>query len=79
MTPQANFMLVAPVVAGRQAALRSLLASMNKSAGVIDPFNTFNVSSLQTVRSSNFGTAAYLQPATILDGRTFRAGVQLSF
>jgi len=33
-------MLVAPVVAGREAALRSLLASMNKSAGVIDPFNT---------------------------------------
>jgi hypothetical protein len=39
MTPQSNFMVVAPIVAGREDDLRQLLASMNRSAGVVDPQN----------------------------------------
>jgi outer membrane receptor protein involved in Fe transport len=44
-----------------------------------DVFNTLNNNAVLTVRSSNFATAAFNQPATILDGRTFRVGVQMSF
>lgn len=39
MTPQSNFMIVASVRNGELQALRSLLASMNKSAGLADPAN----------------------------------------
>ena len=39
MTPQSNFMVVAPVAAGRTAELRHLLASMNQEPGVVAPQN----------------------------------------
>jgi hypothetical protein len=39
MTPQDHFMVVAPVAAGREAALRSLLASMNAEPGMADADN----------------------------------------
>ena len=39
MTPQSNIMVVAPIVAGREAELRRLLASMNREPGVADPDN----------------------------------------
>jgi hypothetical protein len=39
MTPQSNFMVVAPIAAGREDDLRQLLASMNRSPGVVDPHN----------------------------------------
>ncbi|WP_341676223.1 hypothetical protein [Niveibacterium sp. SC-1] len=39
MTPQSAFMVVAPVAAGREAALRELLARMNREPGVVDPHN----------------------------------------
>ncbi len=39
MTPQSHFMVVAPLVAGREADLRSLLASMNTQPGLADPHN----------------------------------------
>jgi len=39
MTPQSNFMVLAPVAADRVADLRQLLASMNRSPGVVDPNN----------------------------------------
>jgi hypothetical protein len=39
MTPQGNFLVMAPVASGREDALRELLASMNQSAGVVDPQN----------------------------------------
>jgi hypothetical protein len=39
MTPQASFLYAAPILAGREDALRSLLASMNRSPGVFDPDN----------------------------------------
>jgi len=40
MTPQANLMVVAPIVSGREDDLRSLLLSMNVSSGVVDPQNS---------------------------------------
>ena len=39
MTPQSNFMIVAPVAAGKTDDLRRLLASMNGRPGVVDPQN----------------------------------------
>ena len=39
MTPQSNFMVLAPVAADRVAGLRQVLASMNRSPGVVDPNN----------------------------------------
>lgn len=39
MTPQSNFMVLAPVAAGRTGDLRQLLASMNREPGVADPLN----------------------------------------
>ncbi|OAI13253.1 hypothetical protein A1359_12690 [Methylomonas lenta] len=39
MTPQSNFMIVATVREGQLAALRDLLAGMNKSIGLADPDN----------------------------------------
>ena len=40
MTPQSHFMVVAPVAAGRLEELRSLLASMNREVGMVDPLNS---------------------------------------
>ena len=39
MTPQGNFLVMAPVAPGREEALRDLLASMNSSCGIVDPQN----------------------------------------
>ncbi len=39
MTPQSNFMVLAPIVADRIDDLRRLLASMNREPGVVDPQN----------------------------------------
>jgi hypothetical protein len=39
MTPQSNFMVLAPIAADRIDALRNLLASMNREPGVVDPQN----------------------------------------
>ncbi len=39
MTPQSTFMVLAPIAAGREDELRSLLATMNARAGVADPQN----------------------------------------
>lgn len=39
MNPQSNFMVVAPIAAGREDALRQLLVSMNRAPGVVDPLN----------------------------------------
>src|SRR6187431_2026489 len=48
MTPQSNFMVLAPVEPGREAELRRLLESMNHAPGQLDlenpliPFATFD-------------------------------------
>ena len=39
MTPQGQFLIMAPVAQGREEALRSVLACMNTSIGVVDPQN----------------------------------------
>jgi hypothetical protein len=39
MTPQTDFMIVAPVIPSREAELRTLLASMNDGPGRVDPRN----------------------------------------
>jgi hypothetical protein len=39
MTPQSNFMVVAPVAAGQTDNLRRLLSSMNREPGLVDPQN----------------------------------------
>ena len=39
MTPQSNFMIVAPIAAGQADALRALLATMNRQPGNADPEN----------------------------------------
>lgn len=39
MTPQSNLMVLAPVAVGRAPELRQLLASMNRSPGLVDPQN----------------------------------------
>ena len=40
MTPQSNLMILAAIDPQREAELRSLLASMNREPGVVDPLNT---------------------------------------
>src|SRR4051812_24137437 len=39
MTPQAEFMVLAPIVPARETELRGLLASMNEGSGVVNPAN----------------------------------------
>jgi len=39
MMPQGNFLVMAPVISAHEDELRDLLASMNKSPGVVDPDN----------------------------------------
>jgi hypothetical protein len=39
MTPQSNFMILAPIDASREADLRALLASMNLKPGIVNPHN----------------------------------------
>jgi hypothetical protein len=40
MTPQGNFLVIAPVLPGREDASRQLLGSMNAHPGVVDAQNT---------------------------------------
>jgi hypothetical protein len=39
MTPQAHFMVVAPIAAGKEADLRAVLGAMNSRPGVVNPNN----------------------------------------
>ena len=39
MTPQSNFMVLAPIIPDRETELRNLLASMNSGPGRVDPNN----------------------------------------
>jgi len=39
VTPQSNFMVLAPIVPARESELRGLLESMNASPGIVDPHN----------------------------------------
>ena len=44
-----------------------------------DLFNVLNASPVYAVRGQNYGTAAYLQPQSILVGRVFQLGAVLRF
>lgn len=47
--------------------------------GQVDLFNAFNRSPVLDVRSSDFGTSAYLQPSRVLQGRLVRLGAQVTW
>jgi hypothetical protein len=47
--------------------------------GQADVFNVFNKNYPQAYRSTNFGTASYLQPSSVLQGRMIRVGLQLKW
>src|SRR5580704_6081191 len=65
MTPQSNLMVVAPIAAGRIAELRQLLASMNRSPGVVDPYNPLvPFAELETV---HFARLVVLEDLTLND------------
>ena len=44
-----------------------------------DLFNVLNIAPVYGVRSLNYGTASYLQPSSILNGRVFQLGAILKF
>jgi hypothetical protein len=44
--------------------------------GQIDIFNVLNVNTFTAVLSTNYDTAAYAKPASVLQGRMIRLGVQ---
>jgi hypothetical protein len=44
-----------------------------------DLFNALNVAPVYGVRSLNYGTASYLQPSQVLNGRVFQLGAILKF
>jgi hypothetical protein len=47
--------------------------------GQLDMFNALNKSTELLYRSTNFATASYLQPSSILQGRMYRIGMQLKW
>jgi hypothetical protein len=49
------------------------------SSRKFDLFNALNVSPVYAVRTMNYGTASYLQPQSILNGRVFQLGAILKF
>ena len=65
MTPQSNFMVLAPIAAGRVDDLRQLLATMNRGAGVVDPQNVLiPFAQLDTL---HFARIVILDDATVDD------------
>ncbi len=58
---------------------KAFVFGRNRLQARVDLFNALNNNAVLTVRSSNFGVATFRQPATILDGRTLRIGIQMSF
>lgn len=65
MTPQSNFMVLAPVAAGRVGELRQLLASMNTAPGVVDPRNS--VVPFSKFPTLHFARLLVLEDATLGD------------
>jgi hypothetical protein len=47
--------------------------------GQLDMFNALNMSTELLYRSTNFATASYLQPSSVLQGRMYRVGMQLKW
>jgi hypothetical protein len=47
--------------------------------GQVDIFNAFNVNTESAYRSTQFATASYLQPSSVIQGRMIRLGMQLKW
>ena len=56
---------------------KTLQVGMFRVQGQMDVFNVFNKSTVLGYRSTNFATASYLQPSTVLQARMIRLGMQL--
>src|SRR5271163_301682 len=65
MTPQSNFMIVAPIDPRREGKLRSLLASMNLEPGVVNPQNS--VVPFGELKKLHFGRIVILKDETLDD------------
>ncbi len=67
--------------------INQLDLSMSKSFTVrgiriapkVDVFNALNSDRWSSITTAQYGAATYLQPATILQGRLFRVGIETSF
>jgi hypothetical protein len=47
--------------------------------GQVDVFNVLNRNDVLSVRSMNYGTASYLQPSSVLQGRILRLAMQMKW
>ncbi len=69
MTPQSNFMILAPIASGREAALRELLTSMNDAPGRVNASNSlFPFAQFDTLHFARF---VILDDKTLDDVRVY--------
>src|ERR1700761_8435571 len=68
MTPQANFMVLAPLARGNVEQMRALLSRMNLRPGVVDPFNAF--CPFGRLAGLHFARFVVLDDQTVGDHRT---------
>lgn len=65
MTPQSNFLVAAPILAGHEPVLRALLATMNRAPGLVDPRNSLvPFAAFETLHVARF---VILNDATLVD------------
>jgi hypothetical protein len=55
------------------------ISGRTRLQGQVDIFNVFNSNAIAQVVSTNFDTAAYQRPASVLQGRMVRLGMQLKW
>jgi hypothetical protein len=65
VTPQSSFILVAPILPGRVGDLRTLLTSMNRRPGVVDPEN--GLVPFGRLESVHFARFVVLEDVTLAD------------
>ena len=58
---------------------KSFMFGRNRIEGQIEMFNLLNSDAADTVRAANFGTAAYHQAASAVQGRIIRVGGQMKW
>ncbi len=71
MTPQSNIMVVAPIIANREAELLRLLSTMNREPGLADPANT--LVSFGQIATLHFARFVILSDQTREDLRVYGA------
>jgi hypothetical protein len=69
MTPQAEFMVLAPIVPAREIELRALLASMNEGLGRVNPANA--LIPFARLGSVHFARLLILEDKTVEDVRVY--------